>query len=265
MRNNTPDSVVQASLLIQTETVSPDLGGWLERVTASLPQPLPRPASDQFLLYAALLREWNEKINLTAITDDEGVAVRHFLDSLTLLPDVCQAQATRPGQRISLIDVGTGAGFPGIPLKIACPDLDVVLLDSLAKRVRFLEQVIADLGLQGIRAIHGRAEDAARRKDLRECFDFATARAVAPLPVLCEYCLPFVRPGGMFLAMKGVAADELAGSVRAIQLLGGQTGETSVFQLPGTDMNRMIIRIGKVRPTPPVYPRKAGKAEQNPL
>ena len=249
-------------------SVTPDLSGWLPRIASQSVAPWPSGATTQFLRYVALLREWNEKMNLTAITDDEGIAVRHILDSLTLLPDILatrQAPGRRAGQAVRLIDIGSGAGFPGLPLKIVCPDLDVVLLDSLAKRVRFLETVIAELQLTGIRAIHGRAEDAARRADLRERFDLATARAVAPLPVLCEYCLPFVRPGGQFLAMKGQAADELAGAAQAIQILGGQTATATTFQLPGTDMNRMIIRISKIRPTPAVYPRKAGKAEQNPL
>ncbi len=248
--------------------VTPDLSGWLPRIAGQMQNPWPPGAEDKFLHYIALLRTWNEKINLTAITDDEGIAVRHILDSLTLLPliqDFRQAPA-RPSEGLTrLIDVGSGAGFPGLPLKIVCPDLEVVLLDSLAKRVRFLETVISELGLTGIRAIHGRAEDAARRSDLRERFDLATARAVAPLPVLCEYCLPFIRPGGQFLAMKGLAHDELASAGRAIQLLGCQTAEAASFCLPGTDMNRMIIRISKVRPTPAAYPRKAGKAEQNPL
>jgi 16S rRNA (guanine527-N7)-methyltransferase len=226
---------------------------------------LPDAARAQFLRYAALLREWNEKINLTAITDDEGIAVRHLLDSLTLLPDVRDMQARFPNRQVSLVDVGTGAGFPGLPLKIACPELDVVLVDSLAKRVRFLETVIAELGLKGIRAVHGRAEDAARDKHLREKFDLATARAVAPLPVLCEYCLPFVRTGGQFLAMKGQAADEMEGAARAIKILGGELAAITVFQLPGTDMNRTIIRIAKIWPTPGTYPRKAGKVEKDPL
>lgn len=207
--------------------------------------------------YIRLLREWNEKINLTAVVDDEGIAVRHLLDSLTLLPFL--------GSGHSLIDVGTGAGLPGIPLKIVRPDLKVTLLDSLAKRVRFLETVIAELHLDGITARHDRAEEAARLPMLRHQFDIATARAVASLPVLCEYCLPFVRTGGQFLAMKGQNAEVWQDAKRAIKILGGELADIHEFELPGTDMKRTILVIRKVAATPPAYPRKAGKPDKEPL
>jgi 16S rRNA (guanine527-N7)-methyltransferase len=243
---------------------TPDLGGWLDRIAPRLAQPLSPAMRAQLLTYARLLREWSEKLNLTAILDDEGIAVRHYQDSLTLLPYLREIQAagSRP---LRLADVGTGAGFPGLVLKIACPELDVVLLDALRKRLNFLDAVIAELGLTGIRTVHARAEDAGRQKDLREQFDVAVARAVADLPVLAEYCLPLVRPGGRFLAMKGKAEAEMATATGAIHKLGGRIIRTDHFCLAGTDMQRTILIIEKVRPTPPAYPRRAGKVEQNPL
>jgi 16S rRNA (guanine527-N7)-methyltransferase len=237
-----------------------DLAGWIAEVNGRIGLPLDGAMQERIHRYLILLRQWNEKINLTAVLDDEGMAVRHLLDSLMLLPDLGE-----PDAGLSLIDVGSGAGLPGLPLKIARPGLRVVLLDSLAKRVRFLDEVIGTLGLQGVAARHGRAEDAARDKDLREQFDVATARAVAPLPALCEYCLPFVKPGGFFLAMKGQAEPECSEALRAIRLLGGELADVREFVLPGTDMKRSIIRICKVSPTPGAYPRRAGKPESQPL
>ena len=207
--------------------------------------------------YIRLLLDWNKRINLTAVLDDEGIAVRHLLDSMTLLPYL--------GTNCSLIDVGTGAGFPGLPLKIVRPDLSVTLLDSLAKRVKFLDAVIAELQLQDISTRHGRAEEAARLPGLRQQFDIATARAVAALPVLCEYCLPFVRTGGVFLAMKGQNSENWQDSRRSIKILGGELADIREFDLPGTDMKRTILTVRKIAPTPPAYPRKAGKPEREPL
>ena len=238
---------------------------WLIEIGRRLDMPLPELALSRFSDYVRLLREWNEKVNLTAILDDEGIAVRHLLDSLTLLPWLASCPPRDPNFGLTLIDVGTGAGFPGLPLKIVRPDLQVLLLDSLAKRIKFLDQVITDLRLEKISTLHGRAEEAARQPDLRDRFDIATARAVASLPTLCEYCLPFVRVGGCFLAMKGQAAQEWSEAQKAIKILGGEIANVHEFDLPGTDMKRTIIRICKVRPTPSAYPRKAGKPEKLPL
>lgn len=243
---------------------TPDLGGHLERILAHLSEPLSDHQHDQLLSYARLLREWNEKLNLTAILDDEGIAVRHFQDSLTLVPAIRTYQQRHP-DKLLLADVGTGAGFPGLVLKIACPEIDVVLIDALNKRLKFLEAVIVELGLQGIRTVHARAEDAGRVKNLREQFDLVVARAVAALPVLAEYCLPLVKKKGQFIAMKAQAEDEITSAQKALAILGGSTPIVQTFLLPGTDMQRTLIAVDKVRPTPPAYPRKAGKVEQNPL
>ncbi|NCC75882.1 MAG: 16S rRNA (guanine(527)-N(7))-methyltransferase RsmG [Clostridia bacterium] len=243
---------------------TPDLGGHLDRIQPHLVEPLTDHQQQQLLQYARLLREWNEKLNLTAILDDEGIAVRHYQDSLTLVPAVRAYQQRHPGS-LRLADVGTGAGFPGLVLKIACPEIDVVLIDALNKRLKFLEAVIGELGLQGIRTVHARAEDAGRVKNLREQFDLVVARAVAALPVLAEYCLPLVRKKGQFIAMKAQAEDELTSAQKALATLGGDKPSVRSFLLPGTDMQRTLIVVDKVRPTPPAYPRKAGKVEQNPL
>jgi 16S rRNA (guanine527-N7)-methyltransferase len=237
---------------------------WLADIGRRLSLGFSEQQTRLFLTYIGLLREWNEKINLTAVVDDEGIALRHLLDSLTLLPFLAKIKPSSPSG-LSLVDVGTGAGFPGLPLKIASSGLQVVLLDSLAKRVKFLDTVITDLKLEGITARHGRAEDLAREAGLREHFDVATARAVASLPVLCEYCLPFVRVGGVFLAMKGQAAEEWDTARRAIKTLGGELSEVCEFDLPETDMKRTILVIRKVAPTPALFPRKAGKPEKEPL
>lgn len=238
---------------------------WLAQVGQLLGLPITGQAVGQFTEFIRLLREWNEKFNLTAILDDQGIAIKHVLDSLTLLPYLDRVQASSPTDELTMIDVGSGAGFPGIPLKIMRPDLKILLLDSMVKRIRFLDEVIADLKLQGISTWHGRAEDGARDANLREKFQVATARAVAPLPALCEYCLPFVRLGGTFLAMKGPAGRESQEARRAIQLLGGELVAVDEFILPGTDIKRTIITIGKIAPTPAAYPRQAGKPETRPL
>jgi len=230
---------------------------WIADIASRLEIQLDEKQSSQLAAYVRLLREWNERINLTAILDDEGIAVRHLLDSLTLLPML--------GAGHTLIDVGTGAGLPGLPLKIVQPDLQVTLLDALAKRVKFLDAVISELQLSGIITRHGRAEEAARLPVLREKFDIATARAVAALPALCEYCLPFVRPGGIFLAMKGQNAEKWQDAQKAIRILGGEIAGIKEFELPGTDMKRTILTIRKIAPTPSAYPRKAGKPEKEPI
>ena len=200
--------------------------------------------------YADMLCEWNEKMNLTNIVDDQGIAIRHFIDSLTLVAHSEEEERKLGRQDLNLIDVGTGAGFPGIPLKVTMPNLNVTLLDSLKKRVGFLDAVCEALQLTGITTIHSRAEEAAKNKQYREKFDIATARAVAALPTLCEYCLPYVKVGGIFLAMKGHAEDEIDQAKKAIVTLGGTLEDVHEFLLPGTDMQRTILVIRKIRATP---------------
>jgi 16S rRNA (guanine527-N7)-methyltransferase len=211
----------------------------------------------RFFEYKKMLLEWNEKMNLTAITDDRDIILKHFVDSLSILP--CLKEAKK------IVDVGTGAGFPGIPLKIALPGLETALMDSLDKRIKFLEAVIDELGLEGVKAVHIRAEDAGRSEKFREEFDAVTARAVASLPVLLEYCLPLVKTGGIFIAMKGSSEDEVAVSGTALDILGGEIEEVRNFALPGSDIKRSVIIVRKVRQTPTKYPRKAGKPSKEPL
>ena len=214
----------------------------------------------QFLQYYELLVEWNSFMNLTAITEFDQVITKHFLDSLSLVKVCDVAQAGR------ILDVGTGAGFPGIPLKIVYPELEVVLLDSLNKRVKFLNAVIENLGLTGITAIHGRAEDIAKQKEYREGFDLVVSRAVANLSSLSEYCLPFVKTGGMFVPYKSGSVDtELSEASRAIKVLGGEYRDTVRFELPGTDIDRTLVVIEKVKETPKKYPRKAGTPSKEPI
>lgn len=206
--------------------------------------------------FKGILLEWNKKMNLTAIEEDREVIIKHFLDSLSIIPFL-------DGIR-SIVDVGSGAGFPGIPVKIARPGLEVVLLDSLEKRIHFLNAAVAALRLKGITAVRSRAEDAGASANYREKFDGAVARAVASLPVLLEYCLPLVKTGGIFLAMKG-GGSEVTDSEKALNILGGRIEEVKEFSLPGSDMKRNIIVVRKLRQTPTKYPRKAGKPSKEPL
>jgi 16S rRNA (guanine527-N7)-methyltransferase len=214
---------------------------------------------EQFSLYFDLLIETNKVMNLTAITEPEEVAVKHIIDSL-----LAYDEKIFPGKLLA--DVGTGAGFPGIPLKIYCPELKVVLLDSLAKRLKFLETVIERLGLEDISCVHLRAEDAGQNKDHREKYDLVTARAVARLSVLSEYCLPLVKQGGYFIAMKGSKfKEEIAEGLTAVSILGGEIVSAEEVKLPGLDDGRAIIKIRKIKRTPAKYPRKAGLPEKQPL
>lgn len=212
----------------------------------------------KFLQYYTMLIETNRLMNLTAITDYRDVVKKHFVDSLTLVRDMDL------NRKLSLIDVGTGAGFPGIPLKIVYPELNVTLLDSLGKRVKFLGEVIESLGLTCACAVHGRAEDFAREKAYREKFDLCTSRAVARLSVLSEYCLPFVRVGGIFASYKSSESEEeIKEAEKAIKVLGGKREKTDTFTLD--DMGRTIVLIRKVKNTPPFYPRKAGTPGKKPI
>ncbi len=209
--------------------------------------------------YYKLLIEWNEKMNLTALTEPHDVALKHFCDSILLLK-----YADIP-QNSSLIDVGTGAGFPSVPIKIVRPDLRLCLLDSLNKRLVFLQQVVDTLGLQDVTIVHSRAEDGAKKADLREKFDFATSRAVAQLNVLSEYCLPYVKVGGAFLSMKGkYSEEEIANAKSAIKLLGGKTEKVDTYNL-ADGSERTIINVKKVSATDKRYPRTSAKIKSKPL
>lgn len=214
---------------------------------------------EQFQKYFELLAEWNEKMNLTAITDERGVALKHFADSLSLLNFVDIPQNS------SLADVGTGAGFPGVVLKIARPDIKLTLIDSLNKRLVFLGEVCAQLGIEA-ELIHSRAEDGARDEKLRESFDFAVSRAVARMNVLSEYCLPYVKVGGAFCAMKGAQAnEEFKESLNAINTLGGKLENKYFFELPENGGERAIAVVRKVKNTPQKYPRQSGKIKAKAL
>lgn len=221
-------------------------------------------AAEKLDIYAQLLTEWNEKMNLTAITSPDEMVIKHFVDSLTLLPYL-------PQGNISLIDVGTGAGFPGVPLAVVCGDIRLTLLDSLQKRLTFLKALCNRLDVK-VNLIHARAEDGGHQSNLRESFDVATARAVAPLPVLCEYCLPFVRKGGIMVAMKGPDGDaEAAAAEKAVPLLGGKVREIQSLQLPpnpsdgGDRLSRRLVFIDKIGQTPAKYPRTPAKIAKQPL
>lgn len=214
---------------------------------------------EQFQKYFELLAEWNEKMNLTAITDESGVALKHFADSLSLLNFVDIPQNS------SLADVGTDAGFPGVVLKIARPDIKLTLIDSLNKRLVFLGEVCAQLGIEA-ELIHSRAEDGARDEKLRESFDFAVSRAVARMNVLSEYCLPYVKVGGAFCAMKGAQAnEEFKESLNAINTLGGKLENKYFFELPENGGERAIAVVRKVKNTPQKYPRQSGKIKAKAL
>lgn len=215
---------------------------------------------NKFVKYLKLLKEWNQKINITSIEDDEEIYVKHFLDSILLLSGGSIVE------KKSIIDVGTGGGFPGYPLKIVNDNYKVTLLDSLRKRIDFLAEVKNELKFDNIKLIHGRAEDFGQNKNYREKFDICVSRAVAPLNVLSEYCLPFVRKGGYFAAYKSEnISQEILSSKNAVRELGGKIKEVKEINLPGTDIVRKIVIIEKCEPTNLKYPRKAGKPSKDPL
>lgn len=213
---------------------------------------------DLFSRYADLLGEWNRKINLTAVRDPEGIASKHFLDSVLLL------HYAQIPQGAKVIDIGTGAGFPGIPLKILRPDLQLTLLDGLNKRLVFLAALLKELNFSA-ELVHARAEEAARQKQYRQQYDFAAARAVAPMPALCEYCLPFLKNGGVFAAMKGPDAEaELESAQRAVAALGCSAGPHFSYRLPAGD-GRSLLLFRRTGPLPDQYPRHGSKIAKSPL
>lgn len=213
-----------------------------------------------FSTYKDLLKEWNQKINITAITDDEEIDIKHFLDSISVIKD----EMIKGNEKI--IDIGTGGGFPGIPIKILKPDTEVVLLDSLNKRLKFLNEVIKDLKLEKISTVHGRAEELGRKAEYREQFDVAVSRAVASLNTLSEYCLPFVKVGGYFIAMKGPEVEgEIESSKSAIMKLGGEIEKKVDIAIPLSDIKHNLLFIKKIKETPKAYPRGAGNPKKKPL
>ena len=227
---------------------------YLEKMSISLN----KEQYDQFYAYMLLLIEWNEKINLTAITEPQEIILKHFVDSLTI------AKYIEEGKTI--IDMGTGAGFPGIPLKIYRNDVKVVLADSLNKRIKFLNEVIEKLQLKNIETIHCRAEELGKNKEYREKFDYATSRAVANLSTLSEYLLPFVKLNGSGIFMKTMEIDEeLENAKKAIKILGGRIEKVDKFEIPGSDLGRSIIIVKKEKQIPSKYPRKPGTPAKEPL
>jgi 16S rRNA (guanine527-N7)-methyltransferase len=232
----------------------------IQTAAAAIGVTLDGTQAGQFVRYRDLLVEWNERMNLTAITADEAILARHFADSLTAL------RAISPTLGLTLVDVGTGAGLPGIPLKIARPDLDVTLVDGTGKKVTFCQTVISELGLSGIRVIKGRAEELAHDKHHRAYYKVVIARALAPLPTLVEYLLPLARANAVVIAMKGSDAQaEVTQAERAIKLCGGELERVEPVTLPGAPDQRALVVIRKVKPTASIYPRPAGKPRSDPM
>ncbi|MTI70437.1 MAG: 16S rRNA (guanine(527)-N(7))-methyltransferase RsmG [Firmicutes bacterium] len=215
---------------------------------------------EKFKTYKQLLKEWNKKINITAIEDDDEIDLKHFLDSLTIF----KTDLIKDNQKI--IDIGTGGGFPGVPIKIINNSTEVLLLDSLKKRIKYLDTVIEELELDNIKAVHGRAEEYAKQTEHREKYDIAVSRAVASLNILSEYCLPFVKVGGYFIAMKGPdLKDEINEAKKALETLGGEVFKNIKVKLPNSDITHNLLIIKKITKTPTKYPRKPGKPKKRPL
>lgn len=215
---------------------------------------------EKFIKYMRLLQEWNEKMNLTAITEDEEIIKKHFIDCIKAF----KSEPIRNAKTI--IDVGTGAGFPGLPIAIMNSNIKVTLLDSLNKRINFLNTVVNELGLENVTTIHSRAEDGARKTELRENFDVATSRAVANMAVLSEFCIPYVKKGGYFIALKGpLIDDELKDGDKAIRTLGGELKDIIEVKIEGTDLRHNIVEIKKIKQCSKIYPRKAGTVNKKPI
>lgn len=215
---------------------------------------------NQFITFKDMLKEWNEKINITSITDDVEIDIKHFIDSITPLTTEYLKE------NVKLVDIGTGGGFPGIPLKIMRKDLDILLLDSTMKRINFLNEVVNKLKLENIEPVHGRAEELGRDIKYREKYDVAISRAVASLNTLCEYCLPFVKIGGYFISMKGSdIEEELEEAKNSVKILGGKISDVKIINLPLSDITHSLIIIKKIKETPTKYPRAGGKPKKKPL
>lgn len=215
---------------------------------------------EKFIKYKDLLLDWNKKINLTAITDEREIILKHFVDSLSV------ACGINFFDGINIIDVGTGAGFPGIPVKVFYENSNITLLDSLNKRIQFLEEVVKKLNLKNVICIHSRAEDAGQSEIYREMYDLCVSRALADLSVLCEYCLPFVKVDGIFVSLKGPdITDELENAKEALNILGGEVVEVKKITIPETEITHSLIIIKKVRHTPTKFPRKSGKIVKSPI
>lgn len=230
----------------------------IDEYTYELKIKLSEEQKEQFFNYMNLLIEWNKKINLTAIINPDEIILKHFIDSITISEYI--------EENSYIADIGTGAGFPGIPLKILRKDIEVFLVDSLSKRIKFLDEVIYKLKLDKIKAIHSRAEDLGKNKNYREKFDIVTSRAVANLSTLSEYLIPLVKINGKCLCMKGPGVkEEIENSKNAVKILGGTISNISEFNLPNSDIQRTIIEIEKIRKTNPNYPRKAGLPSKEPL
>ena len=235
---------------------------WMEEECSQIGVTLSEKQMEQFFQYYEMLIQWNEVMNLTAITEMDQVVTKHFVDSMSLVKAVSELGS----KEIRIMDLGTGAGFPGIPLKIAFPNLKLTLLDSLNKRVKFLNEVIGTLGLEKVEAVHGRAEDFGRNPEYRGQFDLCVSRAVANLATLSEYCMPFVKVGGAFIPYKsGKVEEELNQARGAVKLLGGKIENTVSFELPKTEGERTLVVLRKVVSTAKKYPRKAGMPGKEPL
>ncbi len=235
------------------------LDKYVNKITGN---PLTETQQEQFQIFYERMTEKNKVMNLTAITEPAEVELKHYIDSVALAEVFPEIKT----ETYQILDLGTGAGFPGLPLKLVFPQHKVTLFDSLNKRVVFLQEIIDALGLKKCEALHGRAEECARKKELREHFDLVVSRAVANLSVLAEYCLPFVKKGGYFIAYKTAdMEEELSAAQKAISLLGGTVEKTEVITLPDSDIRRSFLIIKKTAPTPKAYPRKAGTASKKPL